>query len=375
MFAIFVLVIGGAVYYFMGVGQGVLRQTRTPSALLGVRLAGSQSAAATRGAADKVPDDRQPAAAPQAAQPQAAPTAPEAPSPSAAPPPTGAEPPPPSAAPPPTGAEPPPLLNYKPDFSKFKFDPERGEMILGDVKDGTESFDEAALYFMLRTCRELSATQFAPDPPDKEVTFEQLWTMPESFRGQAVTVSGLVGLVVKWKTPQPELVGLDHFWVVEIFKPVKSDAKPVCTLIVLDDPGQLPQAAPVRAKAYFYKIRAYDKQYEDPDTHERAFYTEKCPIVVGKYLVVAKEPLAGPGLVPKALNVFAIPLVVQLAALLVLAVLLSLFVRRMLARRRDLVPAKQKKELTPDELAKRIKFLEEQEKSGRGAGSPTGDNK
>ena len=162
---------------------------------------------------------------------------------------------------------------------------------------------------------------------------------------------------------------------MEIFKPVKADAKPVCTLIVLDDPGQLPQAAPVRAKAYFYKIRAYDKQYEDPDTHERAYYTEKCPIVVGKYLVPSREPLGGQAPAKKVLGVFTIPGVIQVAALLVLMVLLFFFVRRVMARRAALDSTTRREELSAEERAKRVKFLEDQEKSAGAAGPPWDDKK
>ncbi len=253
--------------------------------------------------------------------------------------------------------ETPPVL-VEPDIDLEKID-----TLLKDVQDGTYTFDEPALYSLVKVCYALSRKAFQPDGPDEEVSFGQLLAMPGGFRGKAVTVSGRVGGVARWEAPHPEVTGVDHFWKIEMFRPARGNVAEVATLLVVENPGSLGQGDDIRAKAYFYKIRKYEKEHYDPDSGEGQVYIYNCPLLIGRH---AKVVDAG-GETEVADPKVALFEVAIAAAMVVLVAIVFFFVRRLIARRARFARTRETEELSEEEQARRIRYLEQQEQGGASA--------
>jgi len=257
-----------------------------------------------------------------------------------------------------------------PILKRYEIDWKHGETLLQDVRDHAPvpdtsnpwkdiyEFDEAALYWLIRTVAKLPREAFKPGPPEDEVDYDQLLSMPQSFRGVPVTLSGEVGGAAKWEVPRPKLAGFDRFYKVELYEPTKDALANVCTVFVFDNPGPLLPGTTVRAKGYFYRIRDYETNHYNEELEENVAYRYSCPLFVARYLeIVEKSQAASRDTRSDFL------LVTTAAGFIALAAITFFFLKRLIARRESLVAARQQEELTAEELRKRLRFLEEAERS------------
>jgi len=257
-----------------------------------------------------------------------------------------------------------------PILKRYDIDWKHGETLLQDVRDHAPppdtstpwkdvyEFDEAALYWLIRTVAKLPRAAFKPGPPADDVDYDELLSMPQSFRGVPVTVSGQVGGSAKWEVPRPALAGFDHFYKVELYKRTAGNLANVCTVFVFDNPGPLLPGTTVRAKGYFYRIRDYETNHYNPDLGENVAYRYSCPIVVARYLEEVE-----PAKVATRDARADVLLVTTVAAFIALAAMAFFFLRRHIARRDTYGVVRPLEELTPDELRERLRFLEEAERS------------
>jgi len=360
--ALLVLVLGGMVLLFM-VPEMETEQTWLPAPSATADVQPSQEAPAA--AAESQPDTGEPAETPPADEPGTEPsTTTEAPTPK-----TAAD----------TGEAadaqgyPPPLPWPSdadlPILKRYEIDWKHGETLLQDVHDHAPvpeasdpwkdvyEFDEAALYWLIRTVARLPREAFKPGPPDDEVDYDQLLSMPQSFRGVPITVSGAVGGAAKWEVPRPALAGFDHFYKVELYERTAGNLANVCTVFVFDNPGPLLPGAAVRARGYFYRIRDYETNHYSEDLGENVAYRYSCPIVVARYLEVEPAKATPRGMYTDFL------LATTVAGFVALVAIAFFFLRRLIARRETYAATRPPDELTAEELQERLRFLEEAERS------------
>lgn len=257
-----------------------------------------------------------------------------------------------------------------PVLKRYNIDWERADALLTDIRDhefdfenATVEHDAAALYYLLRVAATLPSEAFQPAPPDQETRHEELLSMPQSYRGVPVTVSGVVSKVSDFDIPQSDAVGQKKFWVVDIFQEIKGTVAPVFTVVLAADPGALARDDRIRVKGYFFKIRDYDSPEYSPETKTTDVYRYQSPMIVGRdYQLMPRDILARSGATSSGL------LIGGVLGLMVLAVMVLLFIRRLTARQAELRRmSARSEELTPDEAAKRVAFLEQIEKA---AGPP-----
>lgn len=252
-----------------------------------------------------------------------------------------------------------------PILRRYDIDWEAGASRLMDVRDHAEirdedyELDEAALYYLMRTVTKLPREAFVPGAKDDEADYDALRSTPKQFRGVPVTVSGVVDSVAKWEVPRPKLTGFDHFWKVELYKPVEGNLVNNCTLFVFEDPGPSAVKSKVRTKGYFYRIRDYETNHYDEEAGANVAYRYSCPIVVTRSLEVIPQPaIAGMSSQGQVL------MVVIIAGIGTLMAMVYFFVRRMAGRRELYKTAGRQQELSDEERAERVRFLEDVERSG-----------
>jgi hypothetical protein len=211
-----------------------------------------------------------------------------------------------------------------PIFKRFDIPWEKGEALLGDVKDKTYDYDEAAFYWLVAQVRQLPAPLFRPD--DEDTPYEQLLATPSSYRGKPVTVRGLYAAVTPWRVPVLALAKeVPYLYTCHLKEPPGRPAQPIATVVVLEDPmRRFRRGDEVRVKGYFYKVRLY----ADAEGTERL-----APMLVGRGLEpdtggerpdrLIAEPGGGQAWLPLA------------AALLVILIVAFYLVRRLGRPKRD----------------------------------------
>lgn len=251
-----------------------------------------------------------------------------------------------------------------PILKRYDIDWQRGARLLSDVRDNMPpapeekpwedryQFDEPALYYLVRAVAKLPREAFRPDPPEDEVSFEQLMSMPESFRGTPVTISGFVGGVAKWEVPRPELTGFTHFYKAELYARRAGNLAETYTVFVFDNPGAVAKGAKVRTRAYFYRLRKFESEDYDPVSERGQVYVYSCPILVARFLDVAEPEPAAPGS-----TAGDVMLVLTLVGALALAGVVLIAVRRWTARTTELPKGRPTEELSDEQIAERIEYL------------------
>ncbi len=144
-----------------------------------------------------------------------------------------------------------------PVFKRYDIPWEKGEALLGDVKDNTFDYDEAAFYWLVAQVAKLPAEAMAPD--EETTDYKTLMALPSSFRGKPVTLEGVYMQVAPIRTPVLALYKeVPRFWEVTLRKPPLDQVLPVATVIVTENPmTTIERFDEVRVKGYFYKVRRY----------------------------------------------------------------------------------------------------------------------
>lgn len=156
--------------------------------------------------------------------------------------------------------------------------PAEGRRLLEDVKDGVFSFDDPAFYWF---CRYVDSHEIEAKANDAPVAWTTLAERPSDFRGQLVTIEGVVqSLAAHDVTNRPDVPRL---YQLQLSNRASSQ---LCTLVVTKDPGEVPMRSLVRARGYFIKIRGFRTKGGDEGAG---------PLVVAASLAEVRAP-AGPTL-------------------------------------------------------------------------------
>jgi hypothetical protein len=241
-----------------------------------------------------------------------------------------------------------------PSFKKQDIDLSRGEALLEDVRDHTFGVDEAAFYWLIEAVNALPASRFAPEPPDKQVAISKLAEFPRTYRGQPVTLSLLVGQVEKFGLPLTHAVGVKGLWVIEAYQTPFVGEAPVCEIILTEDPGNVAPTTPFLVRGYFYKVRSYDKLHEDGD-----IWVHQSPLIIGKTIEIVPPATEITGSAADIMNGKNSSLV--LAAGLLLTFVVLIIIRRTMSIRAGMPTLQSKRELTPEEVAARVNYLQHEE--------------
>ncbi len=168
---------------------------------------------------------------------------------------------------------------------------EKGEALLGDVKDETFGYGESAFYWLVDKVAGMPVEAFKPsgDP----LPYSALLSLPSGYRGQPVTLRGVYMTVTPFRTPilaaRRDVPVLYECIIRE--HPIEQQ-RPIATVVVIDDPMTYLKAEDhVAVKGYFYKVRAY-KGTKGEST---------CPMLVARRLEL-DEGQVGTGLRPVPAN-------------------------------------------------------------------------
>jgi hypothetical protein len=134
----------------------------------------------------------------------------------------------------------------------------KGKTLLGDVKDNTFGFDEAAFYWLVAHVFKMSDDLLKPD--EETLAYKTLLAVPSMYRGQPVTLRGQYMYVAPFEVTiealKKDVPKLYECTVREL--PI-DQVRPMCTVITIENPmTYLKPGDDVLVKGYFYKVRAFE---------------------------------------------------------------------------------------------------------------------
>lgn len=128
-----------------------------------------------------------------------------------------------------------------------------GKRLLEGVRDGAFSFDDPAFYWF---CRYVHSHPPPIEPADRAsgqpLNWKVLLERPSDYRGQLVTIEGVVlSYQAHDVTNRPDLPRLYQMELSQVAGPL------LCSLVLTEDPGDIPLRSVVKAQGYFIKIRGF----------------------------------------------------------------------------------------------------------------------
>jgi len=120
-----------------------------------------------------------------------------------------------------------------------------GLRLLEDVRDNVFSFDDPAFYWFCQYVRRQPATTntAADEPP---LPWRFLFERPSDYRGRVILVQGILQSRQTYElTNRP---GVETLHQCELSDPT---TRAICTVVSIDDPGEIPIRSLVRASGYF----------------------------------------------------------------------------------------------------------------------------
>jgi len=134
---------------------------------------------------------------------------------------------------------------------------EKGEALLGDVKDETFGYGESAFYWLVDKVANMPVEAFKPS--GDALPYSALLSLPSGYRGQPVTIRGVYMTVTPFRTPILALRrNVPVLYECIIREHPIEQQRPIATVVVIDDPMTYLKAEDhVVVKGYFYKVRAY----------------------------------------------------------------------------------------------------------------------
>ncbi len=135
-------------------------------------------------------------------------------------------------------------------------DADRIRSLLSDVRDHVFSFDHPAFYRI----RELVATEgdlakYRIDAGETPTPWRFLLERPSDYRGSLVLVEGLLLSKSSYQVPNRPDAGPYHECHLG-----QADSRAVCTVVLAEDPAEIPINATVRTKGYFILARAFENK-------------------------------------------------------------------------------------------------------------------
>ena len=128
-----------------------------------------------------------------------------------------------------------------------------GKRLLEDVRDGVFSFDDPAFYWFCRFAHSHQPPVESVDrAPDEPLNWKVLLERPSDYRGQLITIEGVVlSCQAHEVTNRPDLPRLYQMELSQIAGPL------LCSLVLTENPGDVPLRSVVKAHGYFIKVRGY----------------------------------------------------------------------------------------------------------------------
>ncbi len=123
--------------------------------------------------------------------------------------------------------------------------------LLEGVRDHVYSFDDPAFYAF---CRFLKQPGREAAPPPEPLPWSFLLERPSDYRGQLVTLEGQLRSRQPFRVEgERRDVGVLHQCILS-----EGNTRALSTVVVIDDPGEIPIRSRVRAVGYFLKVRAFE---------------------------------------------------------------------------------------------------------------------
>ena len=134
----------------------------------------------------------------------------------------------------------------------------KGKTLLGDVKDNTFGYDEAAFYWLVAHVFKMSDDLLKPD--EETLAYKTLLAVPSNFRGQPVTLRGQYMYVAPFEVTIEALKkDVPKLYECTVRELPMDQVRPMCTVITIENPlTYLKPGDDVLVKGYFYKVRAFE---------------------------------------------------------------------------------------------------------------------
>lgn len=138
--------------------------------------------------------------------------------------------------------------------------------LLADVEDGEFAFDDDAFYAF---CRYVKSQVGQPcDTPlttetetsQSPIPWRFLLERPRDYRGQLVTVEGSLLAKTGFQVAGPAGEELGTLHQCELGNP---DTHGICTVVIIEPPGQIAIRSRVRVQGYFIKVRTFETTAEE----------------------------------------------------------------------------------------------------------------
>ena len=132
----------------------------------------------------------------------------------------------------------------------------KGQTLLGDVKDNTFGYDEAAFYWLVAHVFKMSDDLLKPD--EETLAYKTLLATPSKYRGQIVTLRGQYISVAPFEVTIEALKkDVPKLYECTVRELPMEQVKSLCTVITIESPlTHLQSGDDVLVKGYFYKVRS-----------------------------------------------------------------------------------------------------------------------
>lgn len=132
--------------------------------------------------------------------------------------------------------------------------PDQVQSALSQMDDFSFSFAQPGFYAVLEYVKRANISPGHARPPVEVEDWQALLERPADFRGQPVTIEGVVGRSSAWQFEHEQYRQLGTVWQLELSRP---DQPIAATLIFTNDASDIPLGVTIRATGYFVMIRQY----------------------------------------------------------------------------------------------------------------------
>jgi len=122
------------------------------------------------------------------------------------------------------------------------------------VEDFSFNFDHPAFYALLEHVKSSAVSPGHACEPIEIDDWRILLERPTGFRGEPITIEGVVGVNRAWRHPRDEHSQQRTVWQLEL---KRGDQPIACTVILTHDASDIPLGATIRVTGYFVMIRQY----------------------------------------------------------------------------------------------------------------------
>jgi hypothetical protein len=156
-----------------------------------------------------------------------------------------------------------------------------GRRLLEGVRDNVFSFDDPAFYWFCRHVREAGDASLYSIRGNEAVTpWKFLLERPGDYRGRLVVVEGLLQAVHTYEVANR--AGVGTLYQCELSE---VGTRAFCTVVVMQNPGEIALRSRMRAKGYFIKVRAFQTSGGEAGAG---------PLVVARSLELVRAPAGMP---------------------------------------------------------------------------------